>query len=103
MRIGLLGIVLAGLVGAGLATAGDCGKGEGCCRSKGAEQCEVAVSTEATTQPAAAPVNKTCPVMAGPVDPKVTTVHDGKVIGFCCEDCIATFKKDPAKYMKNLK
>ena len=37
------------------------------------------------------------------VDPKVTTVYKGKVIGFCCRDCIKDFQKDPEKYMKGLK
>lgn len=50
------------------------------------------------------PINKMCATMhEHPVDPKVTIVHDGKVIGFCCPDCIADFKKDPAKYMASLK
>jgi YHS domain-containing protein len=44
-----------------------------------------------------------CPVADEPIDPKVTTVQDGKTIGFCCEDCIPKFKANPAKYMKNLK
>lgn len=53
----------------------------------------------------AAPINRFCAVETeNPVDPDVPTVtYQGKVIGFCCEDCIPTFKKDPAKYMKNLK
>ena len=48
------------------------------------------------------PVNAKCPVMDEDVDPKVTTVHDKKVIGFCCESCIDDFKKEPAKYMKKI-
>jgi YHS domain-containing protein len=30
-------------------------------------------------------------------------MYQGKTIGFCCEDCIGDFKKDPEKYMKTLK
>ena len=55
----------------------------------------------ATTQPAAAaaPVNKYCAVNTKDlVDPKVTLVYKGKVYGFCCEDCIKDFQKDPEKY-----
>lgn len=53
---------------------------------------------------AAVPVNKMCATMhEHPVDPKVTIVHEGKTIGFCCADCIPEFKKDPAKYMATLK
>ena len=37
------------------------------------------------------------------IDPKVTTTHDGKTIGFCCKDCIETFEKEPAKYLATLK
>ncbi len=52
----------------------------------------------------AKPVNKFCAIEKdSEVDPKVTTTYDGKVIGFCCDECIPTFKKDPAKYMKGLK
>jgi YHS domain-containing protein len=49
-------------------------------------------------------VNKFCPIdRENGIDPKVTTTHDGKTIGFCCEPCIETFKADPKKYMKDLK
>lgn len=60
----------------------------------------------ATTKPAdAKPINKFCAVEGKDhdVDPKVTTVYQGKTIGFCCNDCIDEFKKDPEKYMKGLK
>lgn len=61
-------------------------------------------TTAPTTQAAAAPINKFCPLNPeNTVDPAVTTVYDGKTIGFCCPDCIPDFKKDPAKYMKTLK
>jgi YHS domain-containing protein len=60
-------------------------------------------TTAPTTQQAAAPINKKCPITGEPVDPKVTYVYQGKTVGFCCSDCIATFKKDPAKYMATLK
>ncbi len=59
-------------------------------------------STQASA--ALAIVNQYCAVMSdNKVDPNVTTVHDGKTIGFCCEECIPTFKKDPAKYLASLK
>ena len=47
----------------------------------------------------AKPINKTCPVEGGEVDPEVTVVHKGKTIGFCCAGCDTEFKKEPAKYM----
>lgn len=49
------------------------------------------------------PVNTICPVMGGKIDPKYTVTHEGKVVAFCCPGCIPEFKKDPAKFMKNLK
>ena len=61
-------------------------------------------ATPATTQAAKA-INKFCAVeQDNPIDPKVPTyTYNGKVIGFCCEDCLPTFKKNPEKYMKTLK
>ncbi|HWE93582.1 MAG TPA: YHS domain-containing protein [Tepidisphaeraceae bacterium] len=60
--------------------------------------------TPAATQPAK-PINTFCAVdRDNPVDPTVPTVtYKGKVIGFCCEDCVPEFKKNPEKYMKDLK
>jgi YHS domain-containing protein len=60
--------------------------------------------TPAATQPAQ-PINKFCAVdRDNPVDSTVPTVtYKGKVIGFCCEDCVPEFKKNPEKYMKDLK
>jgi YHS domain-containing protein len=50
------------------------------------------------------PVNKKCPVEPEhEVDPTVTVTYKGKVVGFCCEDCVKTFKANPEKYMKKLK
>ena len=63
-------------------------------------------TTAPATQASAAekPINKYCAVdRDNEVDPTVTYLYQGKVIGFCCEDCIPKFKKDPEKYMKDLK
>lgn len=50
------------------------------------------------------PVNKMCPIEPEhEVDPTVTVTYKGKVVGFCCEDCVKTFKNNPEKYMKKLK
>lgn len=49
------------------------------------------------------PWNAVCPVMGEEVDPEVGTVkYEGKNYGFCCKGCDKKFKKDPAKYSKNL-
>jgi len=31
-----------------------------------------------------------------------TFVHEGQTIKLCCEDCLADFKKEPAKYLSKL-
>ena len=57
-----------------------------------------------TPPPSTQPVNKMCAVERDhEIDPKVTVEYKGKTIGFCCEDCPAEFKKDPEKYVKDLK
>jgi YHS domain-containing protein len=43
-----------------------------------------------------------CPVMAGKIDKSSYLDHQGKRIYFCCAACPAEFKKDPAKYMKQM-
>ena len=62
-------------------------------------------TTGATTQPAAAtPVNKKCPISDDDVDPKgKTVIYKGKTVGFCCDDCVALFNKNPDKYADKIK
>ena len=51
----------------------------------------------------AKPWNAVCPVRGEEVNQDVATVeYNGKEYGFCCKGCDAKFKKDPAKYSKNL-
>jgi YHS domain-containing protein len=45
---------------------------------------------------------KKCPVMGGTINKDVYADYEGKRVYFCCESCISTFKKDPAKYVKKL-
>lgn len=48
-----------------------------------------------------AKVQTTCPIMIGEaVDKKLYVDHDGKRVYVCCRSCLATVKKDPAKYIK---
>jgi hypothetical protein len=55
------------------------------------------------TQPAAA-VNKKCPVSAEDVSPRAKTVqYKDKTVGFCCDDCVALFNKNPDKYADKVK
>ena len=64
-------------------------------------------SKPATTEsaPANGAINKFCAVeQDNPIDPDGKTyTYDGKVIGFCCPDCIDKFKENPEKYMATLK
>ena len=56
----------------------------------------------AATQPT--PVNKKCPVSGEDVDAKGKTVqYKGKTVGFCCDDCIEMFNKNPDKYADKIK
>ena len=70
---------------------------------EGAKDAKKAPTTQkvATSQP----VNKFCAVNQDEaIDPHgETVVYKGKTIGFCCDDCIPKFQKDPEKYMKTLK
>ncbi len=43
-----------------------------------------------------------CPVMGGKIDKKLSAVHDGKKVYFCCPACKAKFEKDPAKYIEKM-
>jgi YHS domain-containing protein len=61
-----------------------------------------------TSQPSTKPVkpvNQYCAVQKEyKIDPNGPTVmYNEKLIGFCCEDCLPEFKKNPEKYMKDLK
>jgi YHS domain-containing protein len=59
-------------------------------------------SQPASTQPA--PANKKCPVTGEDVDAKGKTVqYKGKTVGFCCDDCIDLFNKNPEKYADRIK
>ena len=59
-------------------------------------------TTKPTTQPMAA-TNAKCPVSGDDVDPKVTSVYNGKTYAFCCADCVKSFNADPAKYAAKAK
>lgn len=63
-----------------------------------------APTTAPSSLAAGKPVNEFCPIQKGnEIDAKITVVHDGKVIGFCCTECAGEFKHDPAKHMEAVK
>lgn len=43
-----------------------------------------------------------CPIMKKPINKELFVEHEGKKVYFCCPGCIDIFKKDPAKYVKDL-
>jgi len=50
-------------------------------------------------------VLKTCIISGDKLDEMgkpVVYAYEGREIQFCCKDCIKTFKKDPAKYVKKI-
>lgn len=63
-------------------------------------------TTQAASVSASATVvaNTLCPLSGEKVDPKGKTVaYEGKTVGFCCDECVEPFQKEPAKYAANLK
>lgn len=43
--------------------------------------------------------NTLCPISGKSVSPKATAVYQGKRYAFCCQHCVAKFKKAPEKYL----
>ncbi|MBL8692784.1 MAG: hypothetical protein JNJ88_01670 [Planctomycetes bacterium] len=74
-----------------------------------AEKKEVEATPKVGTQPPAAaagaapqPVNTTCPVSGQPVNPKFQIVFEGRVIGFCCQNCPGKFWANPEEFRSKL-
>ena len=69
--------------------------------SRAADAAPAAPSAPAT-QPAAN--NKKCPVSGEDVSAKSKTVqYKDKTVGFCCDDCVGLFNKNPEKYADKIK
>jgi YHS domain-containing protein len=81
----------------------------GCCCLAGDDESEPAPSQEmsSTADGASAETGTVaqarCPVMGGPINEDIYADHEGRRVYFCCEGCIATFKRDPEKYIALLK
>lgn len=92
------------LAPAALALAGCYAYAGRCCDEAGKPAVVVGAGVVvAHTDAPAKPINETCPVLLGnAVDRKITTVWNGKLVGFCCPMCKAKFEKNPEKYAKNL-
>jgi len=83
-------VLAAAILAAGVLVAG-CEKAE--------KPASPPAAASAPAAPAAAIAQKTCPVMGGPIDPKMFTEYEGRRIYFCCAACIEKFKADPEKYI----
>ena len=91
MRTGTLaGVVLLALVM--MIFMGGCGKEEGTAAKPKTPAAVPGVQAAEIAQ-------KTCPVMGGAIDKSVYVDYEGRRIYFCCTDCLAAFKKEPAKYV----
>ncbi len=44
-----------------------------------------------------------CPVMSGQINKNLYVDHQGQRVYFCCDACIAVFKKDPEAYLKKMR
>lgn len=70
-----------------------------------AEQLTAAAQEAAATGQAKAEeaiLQKTCPVMGGPINKAIFVEYEGKKVYFCCKGCETEFQKDPAKYVAKL-
>lgn len=79
-----------------------------CCQRKAnadlCTKCKCSAATEATVK-AKTKITKpqtTCPLMGGKINKKIFADYEGKRVFFCCRGCVGAFKKDPAKYVKQL-
>ena len=73
-------------------------------KKKGADKQAEGEQPKKGEQPAGKPVNALCVVHPeDAVDPTVTAEYEGKLIGFCCEDCRDKFDLDPQRYAARLK
>jgi YHS domain-containing protein len=43
-----------------------------------------------------------CPVMGMEVNRDINADYKGKLVYFCCQECVTKFNKDPEKYVKKL-
>ena len=80
----------------------------------GCEKKESQTSRPAEEKPTTAPAQEqpvttaagvaqtVCPLMGGKINKNIFTDYQGKRVYFCCADCVDTFKKDPAKYIKQM-
>jgi YHS domain-containing protein len=62
-----------------------------------------AASLPAQEQAPAGKAQTVCPVMGGQINKDVFVDYQGQRVYFCCPACIEVFKKDPEKYLQQMK
>lgn len=84
----MLAVLAAGLVLAAQSVYAGSACGSPCKADK-SEKAEVKAQT-------------TCPVMGGKVSKSTYVDHDGKRVYLCCSGCVAKFKEDADKYVREM-
>lgn len=62
----------------------------------------VATNVLATNTVAAKPINAKCPISGKDIDPSKTSLYEGKLVAFCCDQCQAAFARDPKPSLSKL-
>lgn len=73
-------------------------------RKTAAAVAAIALLGIAFAQDAKRPVNRKCPLKPDvPIDPALSVVYKGKLIGLCCTDCVEKWNKNPEAYIGRVK
>jgi len=80
----------------------ECSDKSSCC--SGMKESSSKINMDENSETAAIQIwNKVCPVEGSTVKSDSPSFeYNGNLIGFCCEDCTAKFKRNPETYLKNL-
>ncbi|MHB8067844.1 MAG: YHS domain-containing protein [Desulfobaccales bacterium] len=54
-------------------------------------------------EPAAGKTQAACPVQGGKINKDLYVDYQGQRVYFCCPACIDIFKKDPEKYLREMR
>ena len=63
---------------------------------------DLGAPASAAAGPGPIPINTICPVSSKLADRTKITVYEGKLVAFCCDDCKASFEKDPKPHLARL-
>lgn len=109
LRKMLAGAAVVTILGIGTAQAADAccgGAADSKCATTATDgKCALPTAAAAATSeatPAPVKAQTICPIMDSPINKKFFADYEGKRVYFCCGRCPGKFKKDPAKYVKQL-